>query len=131
MHLHKLPGKADLFFHPFIPTLSAPLHILMTMKDCGSIPPPPPFIICSQVLRTYCMHARTYCDLTLGENDTKTANQFLIAATIPLRPQAVCVGVMSERVHFTPGVCVCVFMASRVCARLVCKRVNESVVGIQ
>lgn len=59
----------------------------------------------------------TDCDLTLGENDSMTTNQFLMAATIPLRPQAVCVCVMSEEVqvfflraivcfHACLGVCV-------------------------
>lgn len=48
------------------------------------------------------MCSLTDCELTLGWNDTPTANQFLIAATIPHRPQTVFIYVMSKHVqaHF-------------------------------
>lgn len=72
------------------------------------------------------LHTRTDCDLTLGENDSMTANQFLIAATIPLKPQAVCVCVMSEHVQVDfPRAFVCLHAFLGVCVCLVSKWVSE------
>lgn len=81
-----------------IPTfISILLCIWMTMKDWD-------FFSFSLISVSSILHmcSLTDCELTLGWNDSPTANQFLIAATIPHRPQTVFVYVMSKHVeaHF-------------------------------